>query len=421
MLKYALSIVLILLFGTCGDRGTSPSKPGHIALEVRYPQKAAKAAKIQRVSRMVVNVLQGETVVVSKDLSYEGGVWRVELTVAAGFYSVVVDAYKDTRLTWQGSTSVQVESGKSSQAAIEMALANQAPTLSKINNRTVAVGGAMTIMLAGSDDDGDKVTYLVKDNPPGSSLEGETFMWKPSLYQKGTYEVTFIVEDEYGGQGAETITITVTGAIARRLTTHRRGDSQPAWSPDGKFIAFKSTRDDSDGDIFLMTSDGDNLLNLTKNDVGDSQPAWSPDGKFIAFVRSGDIFLMTPAGSNLQNLTNSGVGESQPAWSPDGKFIAFVRNGRNRDIFLMEANGSNLQNLTSIRVGEPQPAWSPDGKFIAFVSNRNIFLMEANGSNLLNLTTNSSIVSDSQPAWSPDGKFIAFVRNNDIYLLEIAP
>ena len=283
MLKYALSIVLILLFGTCGDRGTGPGKPGHIVLEVRYPQKAAKAAEIQRVSRMVVNVLQSETVVVSKDLSYEGGVWRVELTVAAGFYSVVVDAYKDTRLTWQGSTSVQVENGKSSRAVIEMALANQAPILSKISNRTVAVGGAMTITLAGSDDDGDEVTYSVKDNPPGSSIEGETFMWKPSLYQEGTYEVTFMVKDEYGGQASETITITVTKAIARRLTTDSALDSRPAWSPDGKFIAFNSDPN-GNSDIFLMTPDGGNLLNLTNNDAAEWHPAWSPDGKFIAFA-----------------------------------------------------------------------------------------------------------------------------------------
>ena len=210
MVKYALSMALILLLGTCGDRGAGP-KTGSIALDVQDPALTdeTSGAVVQGVDRMVVTVLQNETVVTSEDLRYEGGVWLGELTVSTGSYSVVVEAYKGAIVKWRGSALVLVQGGKSSRVVIALTSTNQVPVLADIGDQTIAEGRTLTIPLVGSDADGDALTYAVEGPPAGSSLSGSTFTWEPSHAQAGEYSVIFTVADEHGGVARETITITV--------------------------------------------------------------------------------------------------------------------------------------------------------------------------------------------------------------------
>ena len=253
MVKYALSIALILLLGTCGDRGTGP-KTGSIALDVQDPAPPGEASGtvVQGVDRMVVTVLQNETVVMSEDLRYEGGVWLGELTVSTGSYSVVVEAYKGAIVKWRGSALVIVQGGKSSRVVIALTSTNQVPVLADIGDQTVAEGRTLTVLLVGSDADGDALTYAVEGAPAGSSLSGSTFTWEPSHTQAGEYSVSFTVADEHGGVAQETITITV-GETNQAPTLEAIGDQTVA---EGNLLTIPLVGSDADGDALTYAVEG---------------------------------------------------------------------------------------------------------------------------------------------------------------------
>ena len=207
------------------------------------------------------------------------------------------------------------------------------------------------------------------------------------------------------------------GSGVTRLTYNEAIDSGPAWSPDGRRIAFASTRDGS-FEVYVMNADGSGVTRLTDNDAFDWFPAWSPDGRRIAFESNRDgnaeIYLMSPDGSGVVRLTYNGAADFSPAWSPDGRRIAFVsyRAGKS-EIFVMDASG--VTRLTHNDTHDVGPVWSPDGRRIAFSSERDgnpeIYVMNADGSGATRLTYNGA--RDLVTAWSPDGRRIAFYSNRD--------
>jgi Tol biopolymer transport system component len=145
------------------------------------------------------------------------------------------------------------------------------------------------------------------------------------------------------------------------------------------------------------------------------EPAWSPDGRYIAFEHYGGnqtnaIFKIRANGSEPTRLTHTDKPfkqyrreyDTQPAWSPDGKHIAFTRNGRYgpSKVYAMLADGTGETKLTP---AGGNPAWSPDGRKIVFVSYRDgqpeIYKMNATGSGQIKLTDNPA--SDNDPDWGP--------------------
>ena len=118
---------------------------------------------------------------------------------------------------------------------------------------------------------------------------------------------------------------------------------EPAWSPDGKRIAFASRRDGR-SHIYVMEADGTGTKKLTSGKHTDETPSWSPDGRSIVFSRDTTLFMMTPTGGDLRRVTSAlGGEEREPAWSPDGKWIAFVRRQpgfTTREIWRMRPDGT---------------------------------------------------------------------------------
>lgn len=132
--------------------------------------------------------------------------------------------------------------------------------------------------------------------------------------------------------------------------------------------------------IWMFTLDGTKNI-LPEFFCNGECPAWSPNGRRIAFQNGSPpaIYKIESDGSLLDQLSpkNSPASFKQPAWSPDGKRIAFAANinapqsQEDTDIWIMDADGSNLTQVTSSQALDDMPVWAPDGKSIFFRSNRN--------------------------------------------------
>jgi len=197
--------------------------------------------------------------------------------------------------------------------------------------------------------------------------------------------------------------------------------------PAGSQLAF--IRDDQ---IYLVNADGTGLVQLTDAEPGiaNSDPAWSRDGKRLAFARGmlvpglqevRDLYIMDADGSNVVQLTSGGY-NVDPAWGPDDTiaFTSFCAGGT--CLKLIDANGSVGTTVLHDYPGyDAQSAWSPDGQTITFTTDwraydfvYDLYAMNADGSEVRSLLEGPFFASDGpieyyQSAWSPDGKSLAVV------------
>jgi Tol biopolymer transport system component len=224
-------------------------------------------------------------------------------------------------------------------------------------------------------------------------------------------------------------TVAPDGAPARRLTSGYAQDLDPAWSHDGHFLAFSSTRAGR-LNLYLMERDGSAVRRLTSALAQEFEPSWSPDDRWIVFAsgRAGaaaplgprglpaSLYVVHPDGSGLVRLTQTPSYDGDAVWSPDGSKIAFVSDrGGTSDVWVMNPDGSGQTRLTQSSAGDDRPSWSPDGRQIAFSrggddeKDAGVFVMDADGSHQRRLIAGEG----REPAWSADGRWLAFVSERD--------
>jgi TolB protein len=224
------------------------------------------------------------------------------------------------------------------------------------------------------------------------------------------------------------------GSEEKTISTGKLPQYDACWSPDGLRLAFTHVpQSGTQGnlDVYLCKADGSEP-ELFAGDRGklshEEYPAWSPDGKRIAFSSTfegnQELFVAEVGSNDRTRLTNDPALDAHPAWSPDGRKIAFATNRwGDFEIAVMDADGTHLTRLTESRGLDDYPVFSPDGRRIAFTSNRDgnfeIYVMDSNGKNPANATDHEAI--DNFPAWTPAGQ-LAFVSNRaggfDIYIVD---
>ncbi len=281
----------------------------------------------------------------------------------------------------------------------------------------------------------------------------------------------------------------------------------PQITDDGKWVAYtvataKLKEDKNETRIWMAPTGGGDAIVMTAEDVSSSHPRWSPDGKYLAFLSKRnegktEVWLLNRMGGEAQKLTDTIQDVDDFAWSPDSKQLVLVLRDptpeeleeakakekdkpasadaekdkdkdkdkskdakpkkpktpppfvvdryrfktdtvgyldrRRTHLYVFDVATKSVVQITSGDFDDSEPAWSPDGKLLAFRSNRatpdpdrtydtNIWVVAADntdkGAHLTQVTTNPG--SDAAPAWSPDGKWITYVTQLEPKLLVYA-
>ena len=207
------------------------------------------------------------------------------------------------------------------------------------------------------------------------------------------------------------------------IFTSSRQLMSPAWSPDGRRVAYVSFENQRT-EIFMQDISTGARVKLSSQPGINSAPAWSPDGGHLAITLSSggdpDIYIMDIETRRLRKLTSHYGIDTEPAWSPDGRFIFFTSNRSGApQVYQVPFGGGTPRRLTFTGNYNAAPAVSADGKYIAMVHNRG----QGYGIGLLDLKNNVfSLLTDGMldeaPSFAPNGSMIIYsTRHNNSTVL----
>lgn len=249
--------------------------------------------------------------------------------------------------------------------------------------------------------------------------------------------------DKAGGGFKEIYVSDWDGANAEKITNHKSIALSPAWSIDGKRVAYtafvqRAKTKVRNADMFIYELQTGKRWLVSYRQGINSGANFLPDNKNLLLTLSQggtpDIYRMNFDGELTGKITSGpkGAMNVEPAASPDGSKIAFSsdRSG-NPMIFVMGADGSNPKRVTFAGKYNATPSWSPDGKKLAFAGwaagNFDIFVMNSDGTNMVRLTSatkpNGKPANNEDPSFSPDGRYVIYASNrtgkNQLYISNI--
>ncbi len=216
--------------------------------------------------------------------------------------------------------------------------------------------------------------------------------------------------------------------ITRLFTTYAGGEYEPAFSPDGRRIAFVwNGADESNFQVYIRQVDADGLLKLTGGSSEHGSPAWSPDGNTIAYLRYGGededsgVYASPALGGVERKLASlypvHRIYDRWLDWSPAANWIAVVdrpSDGAPLSIYIVSVDSGSRRRLTTPppnSLGDTGPAFSPDGRSVAFrrtisASVNDIYVVPILGGEPRRVTADNRFTSAH--AWTADGSEIVF-------------
>lgn len=244
----------------------------------------------------------------------------------------------------------------------------------------------------------------------------------------GGYEIRFQLFDVYKGEQLTGYTIPTT-APNLRATAHRIADLiyEKLLGVPGAFatrVAYITSVSQADGskriDLNIADADGYNPETIVSSTEPLMSPAWSPDGRKLAYVSfeggQSAIYVQEVYTGQRQKVTNFKGINGAPAWSPDGRKLAMtLSKDGNPDIFVFDLATRKLQPVTRHYAIDTEPSWSPDGRYLVFTSDRGgkpqIYRVSAFGGQAERVTFQGSY--NARASYSPDGKLLALVTRED--------
>jgi len=231
-------------------------------------------------------------------------------------------------------------------------------------------------------------------------------LFEKGLYNKASFGISIVNADRTGGINELTSSL----------------DRFPNWSPDGNKIVFQGKGQDRESGpwkIYTMDKYGGGIVNISGEAENDIMPAWSSDGRKIAFVHwdilsEPAIYVMNTDGTNRIEIAKCAK-EGRPTWSPDSSMIAFVKGGEvGLDIYVVNADGTNENRLPSFLEDEIAPDWSPSGDKLTYTvvsspREADVYVTDVylGGENKIS----SGPGFNGPSCWSPDGNKIIFSSN----------